>query len=319
VLVHSTPPNLEVRLASIEYGARNINLYRFRSLDGRPLPSAEPGAHIDLHIDDNFVRSYSLISGPKYPGEYVIGVLANIRGRGGSKLWHAESRVGKVYKISFPRNTFVLSSHQSQASLFAGGIGITPLISMYRHLKGLGQSPRLFYWARSPEDMLFVDELAADPSAEQYLTDVPGTDWPKLTDVIANVSHTTDLYCCGPASMLDEFAAATADRQSHLVHMERFAGAPIGKRKTRFTVTLARAQRTLTVLPGETILAACLKAGIDIAYSCEEGVCGACEVKVLIGKVDHKDSVRTSDEHDRAGTMMICCSMPVAGDVTLDI
>jgi vanillate O-demethylase ferredoxin subunit len=119
--------------------------------------------------------------------------------------------------------------------------------------------------------------------------------------------------------MLDDFSAATADRPSNLVHTERFSGAPIEKSNTEFRIVLAREKLTLTVLPGETILSACLKASINVSYSCEEGKCGACEVKVLAGKVDHKDSVRTPEEHDRAGTMMICCSVPVAGDLTLDI
>ena len=310
---------LAVRLQSIEYGARNINLYRFRDPNGGPLPPVEPGAHIDLHINDGVVRSYSLINASTAGDEYVIGVLSNVNGRGGSKAWHAESQVGKLYDISFPRNNFALASHDGRAYLFAGGIGVTPIISMYRHLKALGQSPRLFYWARFPEDLLFAEELKDDPDAALYLTDVPGAVWPAIADVVADVPSGADLYCCGPAPMLDQFAAATSDRPLHQVHTERFAGAPIEASKAEFSVTLARQGRILTVRPGETILGVCLNAGVDVSYSCEEGICGACEVKVLVGKVAHKDSVRTPEEHDQLGTMMICCSTPVAGDLTLDV
>lgn len=262
---------LEVRLEEIFYGARNINLYRFRSANGAPLPLAEPGAHIDLHISEDFVRSYSLIAGGSASDSYVIGVLSNDNGRGGSRAWHSGSLVGKSYRISPPRNNFPLVEGEHETFLLAGGIGITPLIGMHRHLLRTGRKTRLFYWAREPEDFLFSDELKSDHAVHQFATDLPGSTWPAVSSVVAKLPRDSHVYCCGPNSMLSEFLSATQEWPVTHVHTERFAGEIVPENTTSFTVRLAKSDCELVVGPGHTILSACLAAGIDVPIPAKRG------------------------------------------------
>ncbi len=76
---------------------------------------------------------------------------------------------------------------------------------------------------------------------------------------------------------------------------------------------------TVTVAPDETILEALITAGVDILYSCEQGICGACETSVLAGDVDHRDTIRTPQEHDRLRTIMPCCSRSKTPVLLLDL
>ncbi|WP_315927326.1 PDR/VanB family oxidoreductase [Mesorhizobium sp. SP-1A] len=306
------------RLKSVEYGARNVNLYHLVAADGEPLPPAEPGAHIDIEISSNFRRSYSLINSDNSPHEYVIGVLANAKGRGGSQAWHRESVVGNVYSISKPRNNFALPQ-VDEAWLFAGGIGITPIINMYRSLKQQKKVARLFYWVRSSEDILFADELADDPEVKILITGEEHLDGPKISELVEIAPTHAHLFCCGPSGMLDEYETASASRPRDMVHRERFAGVEKPALRTGFTVYLARQGISLSVEPGQTILGACLQAGVDVPYSCEEGMCGACEASVVDGEVDHRDTFRVAEDHDRLRTMMICCSVARNRELKLDL
>lgn len=306
------------RLKSVEYGARNVNLYHLVAADGKPLPPAEPGAHIDVEISSNFRRSYSLINSANCPDEYIIGVLANANGRGGSQTWHRESIVGNVYPISTPRNNFALPV-VNEAWLFAGGIGITPIINMYRSLKLQRIAARLFYWVRSPQDVLFAEELAGDPAVEIFITGEDASSGPRVSAMASAAPANAHLFCCGPSAMLADYDEGTAARPTDMVHRERFSGVEKPALQTGFSVHLARQGISLTVAPGQTILDACLQAELDVPYSCEEGICGACEASVLAGEVDHRDSFRTVEEHKRLKTMMICCSIARAGDLTLDL
>jgi vanillate O-demethylase ferredoxin subunit len=75
-----------------------------------------------------------------------------------------------------------------------------------------------------------------------------------------------------------------------------------------FTVVLARSGTEIAVRDGETILGALLNARIEVSYSCEQGVCGACETRLLCGTPEHRDLVRSPEEHARLSTLMICCA-----------
>lgn len=308
---------LDVRLHAIEFGARNINIYRFARIDAKPLPTPDPGAHIELEINDRIRRSYSLILPSASPDEYAIGVLALADGRGGSWSWHRDSLVGASYRISAPRNNFALADCHARAALFAGGVGITPIIGMYRALVKRGVDTNLFYWVKRADDILFAAELLGNPNVCVYRSSDPVR--PRIADVIESLPLDSQLYCCGPQQMLQDFDRATRLRPKHLVHSERFVGDGPCVQTGAFVVRLGRRGTSLEVRPGQSILQACLDAGIDVSYSCEEGICGACEVKVLSGTVGHRDSFRSAAEHDAFQTMMICCSLPASGELVLDI
>jgi ferredoxin-NADP reductase len=305
----SSDLDLRLRLVEVVYGASGINLYRLAAPDGAALPAIEPGAHLDLEIAPGLIRQYSLLWPQPGPDRYEIAVQEATEGRGGSRSWHRHSVAGEIYRGSIPRNHFPLGpSRETTRYLLAGGIGITPIISMYRKLVAEGQPVQLHYWTRHPDAALFRTELAAvaDGSVRMHHTCEPA---PRLADVLAEIPMDAPLYCCGPTRMIDAFDSLTEGRPLDLVHRERFSAAPVAAKPAgSFAIRLSRSGRTLEVSEQETVLSACLAAGIDLSYSCEEGVCGACEVRVLAGQVDHRDQVIPPAARATASTMMACCS-----------
>lgn len=310
--------DLTVRLSEISYGATGINLYRFSSVDGSALPDFEPGAHMDLQVCDEHRRQYSLLWPRDRSDSYSVAVQVAETGRGGSKTLHYGSRVGKTYCVSVPRNHFHLRSGGPRYALFAGGIGITPIVSMYRRLKREAADVTLYYWSADRDRTLFADELAQDGDVHLMHEVTAGIPPKRIAEVIRAWPMDTQLYCCGPEGMLNEFDAVCAERPEGNAHRERFS---VGETlpADAFQVRLNRSNRVLTVTANESLLQVCLNAGVDVSYSCEEGVCGACEVKVLNGEIDHRDSVLSPQQRSANDRMMICCSRGKGSSLVLDI
>lgn len=310
----------KVRLRAIEYGAPGINLYTFESLDGRALPAYEPGAHVDVAMAPDLLRQYSLLWPAAHPAQYQIAVQLAEVGKGGSRKLHFESVVGAEYEVSAPRNHFALMPSDDEFHLFAGGIGITPIISMFRQLKANGHKVTLYYWASSPQHMLFHDVLCHEPAEVQLFHTRTGEACPRLKDVLTALPDSAQLYCCGPQGMVDEFDRLTLERPEANVHRERFSATTDALQPgDSFRVRLQKSGLTLTVPAELSLLQVCESAGVDVAYSCEEGVCGACEVKVLAGQVEHRDTVLTPGQRQRSESMMICCSRGVGDGLVLDL
>ncbi|TRX75173.1 PDR/VanB family oxidoreductase [Pseudomonas mangiferae] len=308
-----------VRLTAIEYGAPGVNHYRFSSLDGQPLPAYEPGAHIDLELAPGLVRQYSLLWPSPRASDYLIAVQVSEAGKGGSRQLHYESVVGAVYRVSAPRNLFPLQA-SGISYLFAGGIGITPIVSMYRQLRRQGRAVQLFYWSATPEHALFAEELQDGVDGVRLFHTRSGVAVPRLKDIVRDAPAEACLYCCGPTAMIDEFDRVTAGRAPATVHRERFSASTDALQPgDGFQVTLQRSGMTLSVGPDQTLLQVCEAAGVDVAYSCEEGVCGACEVRVLGGEIEHRDTVLSPQQRARGDCMMICCSRGIGASLVLDL
>ena len=160
---------INVRLTAIHYAARDTNLFEFSRLDGEALPAYEPGAHIDLHLPNGLVRQYSLVLGKPDPSAYTVGIKRDLASRGGSRFIHESLRVGDVIKISVPRNNFPLKEDTRHVTLFAGGIGITPIWSMVQRLAERGRSWKLHYSCRARADMAFLKALEAIPTLRSIL------------------------------------------------------------------------------------------------------------------------------------------------------
>jgi ferredoxin len=192
---------------------------------------------------------------------------------------------------------------------------------MYRQLKATGQKVSLYYWASGPAHMLFHSELCqAQDSVRLFHTRIDGVAPPRLKDLITTLPASAQLYCCGPQGMVDEFDRLTLERPEANTHRERFSATTDALQPgDSFRVRLQRSGLSLTVATEQTLLQACEAAGVDVAYSCEEGVCGACEVKVLAGKVEHRDTVLTPAQRQRNESMMICCSRGVGDSLVLDL
>jgi ferredoxin-NADP reductase len=309
---------IELRLTAIRYAARDTNLYEFRRPDGAPLPPYEPGAHVDMHLPNGVVRNYSLIAARPEPGTYTFGIKRDPASRGGSRYVHDELRVGRTLKISAPRNNFPLQEDAPHSVLFAGGIGITPIWCMVQRLAELGRSWQLYYACRSRADMAFLDELARMEEAHLHFDDERGKflNFAGLVDKVRRDAH---LYCCGPQPMLHFFEAAAAGWPREQVHVEYFTPKPAAPKKGGFAVELARSGQEFFIPEGKSILQVLLDEGVDVDYSCELGICGVCEQRVISGIPDHRDSILTEEEQAANTRVMICCAGCKSERLVLDL
>ena len=314
---------MQVRLKRISFEAKTVNSYELVPIEGDLVPFTA-GSHIDLHLSNGMIRSYSLLNDPSERHRYVIAVNKDAASRGGSDFIHDRLRVGDIITISRPKNDFVLHETATHSVLIAGGIGITPLFSMIRRLEALGRSWELFYAARTRETAAFLDELRAirpDTHRNVHINFDQG-EGAKMLDLEEIASHAppdAHLYCCGPVSMLEAFEAATADRAADHVHVEYFKARETPAIEGGFELRLARSNRTITVPAGKTILDAVLDAGVTVNYSCTSGVCGTCETRVIEGVPDHRDLFLSESERAANTTLMICCSGSKSPRLVLDL
>lgn len=313
-------PVLTVRIKAISWETERIRSLELRDIDGQALPPFTAGAHIDLHLPNGMVRSYSLMNSPQERHRYLIGVLHTNPSRGGSRCVHEELQLGDTIHISAPRNAFPLDEQAKHSVLIAGGIGLTPLMSMVKRLAQLQRSWQLYYCARSRAQAPFVHELESyGERVELVFDDERGGNLLDLASIIAAAPDGSDFYCCGPAGMLEAFQSAAASLPPQRRHIEYFAPPPAGPTPTGFTVELARSGKTVNIAAGQTILAAVRDAGIDVPYSCEQGLCGTCETRVLAGVPDHRDHILGDAERASNTTMMICCSGSHSDRLVLDL
>jgi ferredoxin-NADP reductase len=319
-----TESTLQVRVKHISYEAENINSYELVAATGGDLAPFAAGSHIDLHLPNGMIRSYSLVNDQRELSRYVIAVNKDAAGRGGSRFIHETVRAGDIIQISRPRNNFALQEDADHSVLIAGGIGITPLLSMVRRLEAIDRPWKLFYAARTRLAAAFLDELNAiriDGRSNIHvdLDDERSGRVFDLGGIVGSTPADAHLYCCGPVPMLEAFEAAAANRPPHHVHVEYFKAKEKPAAEGGFEVTLARSNRTIKVQPGKTILDALLDAGMAVNYACAEGVCGTCETRVLDGVPDHRDLFLSKEEHATNRTMMICCSGAKSPTLLLDI
>jgi tetrachlorobenzoquinone reductase len=305
---------------------------RVVSVELRPLPpdtrfpAFTAGAHIDLHLPNGLVRSYSLLNSQDDVGRYQIGVLHERASRGGSSWVHSELRAGDVLSISKPRNNFTLVEDAPRSVFVSGGIGITPLLSMMRRLAVLGRTANLLYCARSHKGAPFlhdIEAIAGDKLTTQtHFSEEVGTA-ASLEDYLRGFSPDDHFYCCGPSGMLDAFETTCEALGFPNVHVERFRAAVALSEQPasdgQCVVELAKSGRTLHVQKNKSLLQCLLDADVDVQYSCEEGVCGSCETRIVSGEVDHRDSVLSKSQKASNAVMMVCVSRCKSDRLVLDL
>jgi ferredoxin-NADP reductase len=310
---------IDVRVTAIRYAARDTNLYELTPLDGRPLPGYEPGAHIDLHLPNGLVRQYSLLEDEPDGKSYCIGVKRDPASRGGSRCVHDDLRVGITLRISAPRNNFALVEDAKHVILLAGGIGITPIWCMVQRLEKLGRSWKLHYASRSRSDMAFLQALEAMAPSQFHFDDESGGRFLDVAGIVADAPKDAHLYCCGPTPMLKAFETATADWPREQIHVEYFTPKQEPDKKGGFVVELARSGQEFVIPEGKSILQVLLDAGVDVDYSCELGICGACEQRLVSGIPEHRDAVLTEEEQASNIKVMICCAGSKTDRLVLDL
>jgi vanillate O-demethylase ferredoxin subunit len=317
-------PLFPVRVHAIVAETSDVRLFELRGIQDAALPPFTAGAHLDVEIAPGQMRQYSLLNHQQERDRYVIAVKREGGGRGGSTHLHDVVRVADVLRVGSPRNRFALAEDAPHSVLIAGGIGITPLWSMAQRLQTLGRPWSLHYASRGREAAALLSRLEAvlegqaTPRVQLHFADQPG---PRLDvgALVGSAPEGTHFYCCGPPRLLAAFAAACSALPPERVHCECFSPAQEPAIAGGFVVELARSGRTVPVRPGQTILDALAVAGIAVASSCREGVCGVCETTVLDGRPDHRDVLLSEAERDASRTMMICCSGALSERLVLDL
>lgn len=315
---------LNALVHTLRYEAQDTISIELHAADGGPLPPFDAGSHIDLHLPGGLIRSYSLLNDPAERHRYVVAVLKDRASRGGSRWVHEQLRVGTVLTISAPRNAFKLHEDAAHTVLVAGGIGITPLLCMARRLRSIGRSVELLYFARTRKHAALVGEIEALGLPVHWHLDDEAGGPPNLPALLASRTHqaAAHYYACGPAVMLDAFEKSCAELGITNAHVERFspvAVAAANDARTSYTVHLQRSGREVSVAPPMSLLQTLKAAGCVLPTSCEEGVCGACETKVLAGTPDHRDSLLSAAEKAANTSMMICVSGCKSDSLTLDL
>ncbi|MFT4064973.1 PDR/VanB family oxidoreductase [Paraburkholderia sp.] len=308
-MTHS--PLLQARVRMLRDEADGVLSVELVPADGAHFPAFTAGSHVDLHLPNGVTRSYSLLNSTGEPDRYVLGVLFDPKSRGGSRFVHESLRCATVLPISAPRNNFELAQHADESVLIAGGIGVTPILCMYRQLRAQRKAARVVYCARSRKQAAFLDEFAAlGGDVALWFDDEHGGQPFDLASYLAAQPKHVHAYCCGPLPMLAAFEAACAASGIANVHVERFAADPAVTRAptSGYVVYLKRSDRTIKVPDGERLLDTLLAAGVNCDYSCREGICGACETTVLDGEPEHRDCVLSEAEKAAARSMMICVS-----------
>lgn len=309
---------MKARVRSVRWEAQDILGFRLEPLPGAHLAPFTAGAHVDVALRPGLTRSYSLLNDPREHGAYEIAVQLDPASRGGSRHIHEEWRAGQLVEVSEPRNNFPLEENSAHTVLVAGGIGITPMLSMIARLQRLGSSWELHYAVRTRARAAFLDQLAAFAQVHVTIDDEPSTPRLDLQRLLGSLAPQAHAYCCGPAGML----AAYREHGAHLgkrLHFEYFSADTQPACQGGYRLVLQRSGKTLEVKAGETMLDALLNAGVDVGFACTEGVCGSCRVPVLHGVPDHRDVFLTQDERDANDAVMVCCSGARTPSLTLDL
>jgi vanillate O-demethylase ferredoxin subunit len=306
---------IKVRVASRAQAAEDIVRLDLVCPEGRDLPPFSAGAHVDLFLGNGLTRQYSLCNDPIERDRYRIAVLRDPASRGGSTYVHETLTEGATLDISAPRNLFALDETAKEHLLFAGGVGVTPILAMARRLHALG-SPFVFhYCARDRSRAAFLDELAAAPFADavRLSFDAEPATRLDLDAALAGPAPGRRLYVCGPGGL----ARGWSPDQ---IRKEHFAAAPApGGEDRPFELVIASTGQVVPVAAGQTAAQALEEADVFVPVSCEQGVCGTCLTRVIEGEPDHRDAFQTDAEKAAGDQFTPCCSRARTPRLVLDL
>ncbi len=324
------PDTLSVLVRQIRFEGKGINSYELTDPDGDELPPFTSGAHIDIHLSlpkgGEVVRQYSLCNDPAERRRYVIAVLNDEGGRGGSTGLHDTLHVQDIVTISRPRNNFTLDESAAKVILLAGGIGVTPLKSMAHRLESAGVDYELHYCTKDRAFAAFEDEMQklADRGRLHYHFD--GGDPSRGLDIkqlLSDPAPGTHVYYCGPSGFMKACADAASGWDRSAVHFEHFkppvdpAAAASTAPPGGFIVELASSGRRIEIGADESIADKLNAEGVPVETSCQSGLCGTCKTRYKSGTVDHRDYIL--DDAERDEYMTLCVSRCEGELLVLDL
>ena len=287
-----------------------------------PLPAAQPGAHIDVHLPGGHVRQYSLINGPGQTDHYAIAVKRLDDSSGGSQTLHDTIKLNDLLAVSSPRNNFSLRRDALKTHLLAGGIGLTPLLSMARAMAHAQLPFCLHHFVACESDKLYEQELLAMQSDVHWHVGYSIEQARhKMTELLSHPEEHQHVYICGPGAMLSyarEVAANHNWPDTH-IHFEYFNNTQSVDDSSAFRVELARSGLSIDVPAGQSLLSALREHNVGVASSCEQGACGTCRVNVLEGIPLHQDVYLSDSEKARNQCLMSCVSRARSERLILDL
>jgi len=301
--------------------ARGIQALELHAADDSELPAFTPGAHVTVQTPSGVLRKYSLCNDCDERNRYVIAVKRETSGRGGSTSLVDGCAEGTIVPCSEPRNDFVLAPKARGFLFVAGGIGITPIMAMLRHLAKAGTRPfTLHYLTRSAEETAFAEDLRAPPFAGHVVLHHDGGDPALAFDLwpLFERPQPVHVYACGPRPMLQAIRDMSGHWPLSAIHIESFADAATlaVADDHPFRVRLARSGAAIDVGADQSILDAMRAHGLDVPSSCESGTCGTCRTRLLEGVADHRDLVLSDAE--QADSIMVCVSRARTPKLVLD-
>lgn len=306
------------RMVDVAEGIRSFELVR---PDGAELPAFTPGAHVSVKVPNGELRKYSLCNDPADRRRYVITVKREARGRGGSISLVDGARAGDILPTSVPDNAFALVAHAPRYIFIAGGIGITPILSMIRSFGELPPAPwKLYYLSQTPQACAFREELSAPEFRASVSIHHDHGDPTQSFDLwpVLEKPSTAHIYCCGPKGLMEAVRDMTGHWPPANVHFESFnAGGEVRPDDQPFTVKLARSGGEYEIPVGRSILEVLRKHGCDVSSSCESGTCGSCKTTLISGEADHRDMVLMPEE--MATRIMVCVSRAKSPTLVLDL
>ena len=339
----------ELKVAEIREETHNVRTFRLVSPDGADLPFAwQPGQflNVQLNIDGKRVaRSYTIASSPAQKQWLELTIKKEPQGLASSFL-HEKMREGDLLSISGPAGRFVFTGDQQErVLLIAGGVGLTPVMSILRTLCAVrwpGQID-LVVSAKTEADLIFrteIEQLREENNSLQVhttLTQCGAADsWSGGRGRISaellqsclpsSAVSTTPVFLCGPTEMTrvvrEQLASLGVPEQC--LHVESFGGAktPVAVSKvveqaSSFAVTFVRSQKDAQVDPATTLLEAAEQQGVSIDFECRSGVCGECRVRLLKGTVTmaSEDALTRSDRSDG---IILACQARATSEVAVD-
>jgi len=285
------------------------------------LPDWEAGAHVRVSLPGGGNRPYSLMALPELgKSHWGLGVLLEEKGSGGSRFMHS-LKVGDVVSVSAPVNHFRLHEKDAPAILFAGGIGITPILSMAAVLNARGTPYRLHYAGRTPESLAFLPQMRTICAAALSVHHDCDETRLDIRAALKDGPSNAHVYVCGPSGMIEAVKQAAAEQgvpQEH-VHYELFKSDQAASENTAFEVEISSSGQVIEVAADESIIDALEKAGLDPLYDCKRGDCGVCQCGVISGVPDHRDVILSDDEKASNKVMQICVSRAKSPRLVLDI
>ncbi len=313
-----------------------------------------PGQYLTLKLKVNgeeLRRSYSICSS-SYLNENLTVAIKRVKNGKGSTFLNTQVKIGDSLEVMTPMGNFhtpLSASNSKNYILFAGGSGITPMMSILKSVLKIEPLSKLtlFYGNENEAAVIFKNQLDALSLAEQerfkvihVLNQAPSgwlPDFTGIMDVAKNkflltnfidINADNEYFICGPSGMMDSAVKALTELscEKSKIHVEYFT-APIESKtvqadpqfvESNLTVICDGDEVVMKLNPDQTILEAALLAGIDAPYACQGGSCCTCRAKLVEGKVHMKVNYALLDAEVKEGFILTCQSHALSETLVVD-